>query len=509
MTTNKSFVIIVPSFNNAAFCRRNLASILSQDYASYRVIYIDDASTDDTARLVSEELAASPQGHRVKFIRNATRVGAVANTDRAVRTCSPQEVIVLVDGDDQLAHERVLSRLNVIYRDPAVWLTYGQHTYYPHGGYGFCAQVPNEIVGASAFRDYRFVSSHLRTFYATLWQRIEIRDLQFEGRFYDTGGDIAFMMAMLEMAGTRSRFIPEVLYLYNRANPINDDKVDRARQRASEFQIRDRDRYGRLSRLDAPARKHDVYFVTRSGDLPFASPDDDPEAGHLRRTFRHLRSVLNRLGYTVRHTHTLNGHENAHRIFVFGAAASFARQSTDVGLRFVLWNHPASCDDPDIPGRTLTLPYPGLRPVVGQSLPFEQRDLLAPSLPEDRSPRELRLRASRFALCDLGPRTGIESGMQQVFDSFAAGCVPVCAASSGLERWVPRECFIALEDFATEEDLSAWLSEMTRETHGRYISAISKFLASEEALAHSPENFIRAMVRDVHEPSTPEASAVR
>ena len=95
------------------------------------MIYVDDASTDDTSRLVGEHLAESGQADRVIFLRNECRAGAAANIDRAVRSCDAGEVVVLVDGDDFLAHRQVLTRLNAIYQDPDVWVTWGQFTSVP------------------------------------------------------------------------------------------------------------------------------------------------------------------------------------------------------------------------------------------------------------------------------------------------------------------------------------------------------------------------------------------
>ena len=159
-------------------------------------------------------------------------------------------IIVLVDGDDFLAHPQVLTRLNAIYQDPDVWVTWGQFTRFPQDSEGFCAPIPSEIVSANAFRDYPFVSSHLRTFYAGLYQRIRPVDLQDSaGQFFTTAGDVAQMWALHEMAGPHGRFVDEVLYQYNRENPLNDDKLDRGGQVRTEREIRRKARYGRVRSL--------------------------------------------------------------------------------------------------------------------------------------------------------------------------------------------------------------------------------------------------------------------
>ena len=76
----KSFVVVIPSFNNARWCRRNLESVLTQAYPCFRVVYVDDASPDGTHELVTGYLpdSATPPRDRVTFHRNSARLGPVA-----------------------------------------------------------------------------------------------------------------------------------------------------------------------------------------------------------------------------------------------------------------------------------------------------------------------------------------------------------------------------------------------------------------------------------------------
>jgi hypothetical protein len=48
------------------------------------------------------------------------------------------------------------------------------------------------------------------------------------------------------MSGHRAKFIPDVLYTYNAANPINDAKVNRPLQQQCGIAIRRQKRYDRL-----------------------------------------------------------------------------------------------------------------------------------------------------------------------------------------------------------------------------------------------------------------------
>ncbi|MBI3236646.1 MAG: glycosyltransferase family 2 protein [Chlamydiales bacterium] len=223
----KQVVVIIPSYNNVSWYKKNLDSVFSQKYRNFRIIYIDDASPDGTGELVEAYIKASKQEHRTTLIKNKERVGSLANIYRAAWLCKPNEIIVNLDGDDWFPHEKVLSKIHQMYSDPEVWVTYGQFIYYPCGSAGWAAQVAQEVIETNAFREHAWTTTALRTFYAGLFQKIHREDLLYEGKFYSMAADLAYMWPILEMAGAHSRFISDVLYVYNVASSLNDMKVDK------------------------------------------------------------------------------------------------------------------------------------------------------------------------------------------------------------------------------------------------------------------------------------------
>ena len=234
----KPMVVVIPSFNNRDWYELNLESVLQQNYRNFRVIYIDDHSTDGTGELVREYLRKNDWEERVHLIHNSERMGALYNIYHAVWSCDPEEIIVTVDGDDWLFHENVLKRLNQIYADPDVWMTYGQYIEFPDGGAGHCQMIPPHVIENNSYRSYAWVSSHLRTFYASLFHLIAYDDFLFQGEFYSAAWDLAFMFPLLEMSSSHFRFIPDVFYVYNQASPINDYKLRRELQLFYEQVIR-------------------------------------------------------------------------------------------------------------------------------------------------------------------------------------------------------------------------------------------------------------------------------
>jgi len=219
------FVIVIPSYNNKNWYERNLDSVLSQRYKKYRVIYLDDCSSDGTGELVQKYIDEHSLSNKITLIKNAKRKGALANLYCAIHSCDDNEIIVNLDGDDWFAHEKVLSILARTYRDTNVWLAYSQYID-SWGGLGCCRKIDQDVIRQNLYRQEPNVASHLRTFYAWLFKEIKLEDLLYHGAFFPMAWDWAMMYPMLEMSGGRFKFIPNILYIYNIENPINDSKID-------------------------------------------------------------------------------------------------------------------------------------------------------------------------------------------------------------------------------------------------------------------------------------------
>ena len=220
----KAFVIVVPSYNNSNYCEQNILSILHQRYENFRVIFIDDASKDDTFEKVKALVDRSPKKDKVTLIRNAENQGSLKNLYTAIHSCDDQEIVVRVDGDDLLAQPFVLKKLNKVYADPNIWMTYGNYLDYPTYKQKpqQCQKFPKSVLRTHRFRQYKWVTSHLHTFYAGLFKKISKEHLSKDDIFLPVAGDVAIILPMLEMAAGHFQFIEEILYLYNRTNPLSD-----------------------------------------------------------------------------------------------------------------------------------------------------------------------------------------------------------------------------------------------------------------------------------------------
>lgn len=242
------FKVVVSCYNAFPWIEKSLLSIASQSYSNYTVCVVDDASTDPQVGAILEQYVDRPGW---TICRERVNRGSLASMDRAIELLAPDEedVVVAIDGDDWLAHTEVFSRIAAIYAKEPVDATYGQHTDVPSGERGYCFRYSHAQLYRREFRKIEMGFGHLRTFRAFLWNEIR-RDDFFspDGRYIRLATDWAHFTPILEMAGERARFVDEILYVYNRGNPINEFRIDRVPQKAFEIFQRSRKPYPRHPR---------------------------------------------------------------------------------------------------------------------------------------------------------------------------------------------------------------------------------------------------------------------
>jgi glycosyltransferase involved in cell wall biosynthesis len=220
-----------------------------QNYPHWHATYINDCSTDRTGQFAEEFIDEHHLRHKFTVVHNKKRRGALANTYRTIKKAHPNHIIVIVDGDDKLADANVFSYVAQLYKnDPNLWLTYGSYDSQPIPRRSVCSEFPKHIIKHHDFRHYKYVTGHLRTFCAGLFQQIKKKDLLENGRFLPSAGDVATMIPMMEMAVKgHYLYVKKLLYIYNDGNPINDYK-NQAVQRRCSLLVRSRSPYKPLKR---------------------------------------------------------------------------------------------------------------------------------------------------------------------------------------------------------------------------------------------------------------------
>lgn len=243
------FKVIVPSFNSVDYIAKTLRSIEVQTDKQYDVCVIDDGSTIKEQREIILDFS---KRNNWKFLFNEKNSGALYGLVQAVPLlkCEDNDVIVVIDGDDWLAHHDVFKKLREVYRDNDVYLTWGQCEVFPKGKtpMNYAQPIPNMVIEQKLYRDIPFVFWHIATFKYFLWRHILDSDLRdVDGRYLMLMKDKATLYPMLEMAGEKIRFIGETLYIYNLENPLNDYANTRPEEHLRvDKLIRGRKKYSRL-----------------------------------------------------------------------------------------------------------------------------------------------------------------------------------------------------------------------------------------------------------------------
>ena len=101
--------VYMPVYNQEAYVRDALRSVLAQDYAPLTIFISDDASTDATVAIVNEELAAYRGPHNVTFRQNEEKL--------------PSGLVVMADGDEIQHPNRVSSLVALHERTGALVLS--------------------------------------------------------------------------------------------------------------------------------------------------------------------------------------------------------------------------------------------------------------------------------------------------------------------------------------------------------------------------------------------------
>ena len=149
-----------------------------------------------------------------------------------------------------MTQNQVLNKLNKIYSNADVWMTAGSYIDNVQGSVSSPNVDSNYWSGNIRMKPWTI--SHLRTFRKELFEKINYEDLMdLDGNFYKFTFDQAMMYPMAEMSGPEHfREAKEVMYVYNRRNPISVDRVHRHDQLRIEQQIRMKKPYKRLETLD-------------------------------------------------------------------------------------------------------------------------------------------------------------------------------------------------------------------------------------------------------------------
>lgn len=113
--------IIIPAYNAARYLPAAIESVIAQTFEDWRIVLVDDGSTDNTADVVAPFV--DRLGPKLKYIKQSNR-GLPAARNVAIANSSA-EFLALLDADDVWLPCRLSESLKCFEGRPQVGLTYG------------------------------------------------------------------------------------------------------------------------------------------------------------------------------------------------------------------------------------------------------------------------------------------------------------------------------------------------------------------------------------------------
>lgn len=231
-TFEQKIVVITPFYNAIEYIRKCVESVLAQDYDNWEMFLIDDASTDGNEFVLYEMNLPN----NVHMIRNNHRWGAVRNQIQHINNAHPNDIIMLLDGDDALANDpHIFDKYNNMFHEGTEF-AYGSCWSMADNIPLIAQEYPPEVKELRDYRNYSFnwrmPYTHLRVFRAKYAHEVphsEFKDA--EGHWLKAGGDNAVFYNIIEKVDPdRISVVSDIVYLYNDKNPINDYKVNAEEQ---------------------------------------------------------------------------------------------------------------------------------------------------------------------------------------------------------------------------------------------------------------------------------------
>lgn len=100
--------VIMPAYNSGRFISIAIDSVMNQTYTDWELLIVDDCSTDNTAKIVSDYLV---KDKRIKYFKNLSNSGAAASRNKAVKEAKGQ-YLAFLDSDDIWKSEKLEKQIN-------------------------------------------------------------------------------------------------------------------------------------------------------------------------------------------------------------------------------------------------------------------------------------------------------------------------------------------------------------------------------------------------------------
>ena len=224
---NSQFCFVISSFNNETNIEKNITSLITQTSTNWRCIYINDSSTDNTEVLFFDLIDQHNMKSKFTYIKNSNRSGQAYSKYTAYKLINDFEIVCILDGDDWLANNDVLTRLACVYSNKDVHMVSSNFNEWENDviteNTNFTT-YPEDVVSNKHFRNQPdWLVRHLKTGYGIFFKSIPKEYLTLNGEWLNVCTDIAEYYSALELSKGKYLAVDDVMYVYNKTNSLKYD----------------------------------------------------------------------------------------------------------------------------------------------------------------------------------------------------------------------------------------------------------------------------------------------
>jgi glycosyltransferase involved in cell wall biosynthesis len=203
---NNKFVIICCSYNNEDWVETHIESILEQTYTNYEVVYVNDASTDNTLEMVTKLVGNDKRFHIINNPKNLDSPTNYFTHTYDFMKGRDDDILVELCGDDWFATPKVLEQLNEVYNKTNCWLTYGGMRVW-EGGDTITLPSPQNgnydplVHKHSLYRRDHWKAGHLHSFRWFLHKQFKWEDTisRIDNEIFKHAIDLQLQFSLMEM----------------------------------------------------------------------------------------------------------------------------------------------------------------------------------------------------------------------------------------------------------------------------------------------------------------------
>jgi len=518
------FVIIIPAHNGAYTFKKTLQSVLSQDHENFRIVYLDDGSTDGTETLLTHFISTHDLSSKVTFLKNHTRLGPSYCLKRVIANLDPSDIVIFLPKESFFYHSKALSELAKCYADKNVWLTVD-------------SDIPTSIIEKNSFRSDLVKVPHIQSFYAGLFQKI--------------GNEKLFLMngvnlPLLEMGAFH-------------ISPLSDLIHYKEDQELDPFTA-SQTSYSPLPFLTEAQERKTAYITPGYWGSLFDNDNPCCDLTTCANLWCRVRTEAKKKGIDLIQTTTVADLYDFDYLIVlelFEEQLIHLSKYPKEKLVAMLWEPPSvipanyneqnhhlfskiyTWKDDLIDNKTyLKFYYPSFSPQIPNLIPFDFKRLCTLVSCNKRSYHVDELYSERVNLIEffetffpqdfelygkwwpahyrtyqgeIGDKTSYVKHYkfnvsyeniknvpgyvtEKIFDSFKAGSIPIYLGASNITETIPKNCFIDRNDFNDHWELISYLKIMSESEYLTYIQNIQLYLESEQAKLYSIDNFVNTFM---------------